>query len=822
MRVPSIGRTLQFALLGTTVLLAFIAALGVGGLYDARQDYEDRLASAYELESAAWRMLAAGVIEEAALQARGSTAARRRAAGTFDAEARVAQALAVDDRESVRLVQARIGAQRDARAAVRDRRRRPRDAPDPLASALLAARDTSDQLADRQRVRRAEARARATDDTREALLTVAIAGGLAVLAVAALIGSLVARMRRPLDELLGATQRLSSGELERRVEPAGPRELRDLGDAFNTMAGELHAAQERIEGERHKLAVTVESLGDALVTCDEHGVVTTVNPRAAELVPELAPGARVNAADSPLPPAGEALTEELLVEHGGRTLAVTAAPLGAPGEGTVWTIRDISERARLERLKSEFVATASHELRSPLTSIKGFAELLSRSEALDARQREFVDVIVLSTNRLVDLVNDLLEVARAEAGKIELHRRPVDLAEQVREIATLLQPRLDDKDQRLELDVPAGLPRAFADPARVRQILTNLLTNAHLYTAEGGRLGVSVHADDVWLALAVSDSGQGMTPDETEHAFDRFYRGEEGGARPAGTGLGLAIVKSLVELHKGEIEVESEPGKGSTFTVRLPREPVAGEEVAPRLAIRGKRVLVVDDEPDVTDLIRAQLEPYGVQTVVAHDGEQALERLNGGGFDAVTLDLFMPGMNGFAVLRAIRADPALSGTPVVVVSVVSGREALAGEWTVSKPIDAEQLADALGDAVLADRTNVLVVGRVALRERLEPMLGGIGVAHEWVTSAAAAARSCGERRFEVALVDAGMRSPQAALGAIDLRGRRLGRRVVLFSVGDDAPGIANLSPEPVPLEEAAGAVLDALAGPTTDTLGRDG
>jgi signal transduction histidine kinase/DNA-binding response OmpR family regulator len=651
---------------------------------------------------------------------------------------------------------------------------------------------------------------------------VLIAGGLAVLAVAALIGTLVTRMRRPLDELLGATRRLSSGQLERRVQPAGPRELRDLGDAFNTMAEELHAAQERIEEERHKLAVTVESLGDALVTCDEHGVVTTVNPRAADLLPELAPGARVNDANSPLPPVADALTGEVLIEHGGRTLAVTAAPLGAPGEGTVWTIRDISERARLERLKSEFVATASHELRSPLTSIKGFAELLSRSEALDARQREFVDVIVLSTNRLVDLVNDLLEVARAEAGKIELHRRPVDLGEQVREIATLMQPRLDDKGQRLDVEVPQGLPRAFADPARVRQILTNLLTNAHLYTPEGGRLGVRVSELDGWLAMAVSDTGKGMTAEEVEHAFDRFYRGEEGGGRPAGTGLGLAIVKSLVDLHEGSIDVESAPEEGSTFTVRLPREPVAGDEAAPRLAIRGKRVLVVDDEPDITDLIRAQLEPYGVETVVAHDGKRALEQLGDGAFDAVTLDLFMPGMSGFAVLRQIRSDPSLRNTPVVVVSVLSRREALAGEWTVSKPIDPEQLADALGGAVLAGRTHVLVVGRATLRERLEPALERIGVAHEWATSAAAAARACSARRFEVALVDAGMRSPQAALGAIDLRGRRLGRSVVLFSTGDDAPGIANLSPEPVPIEEAAGAVLDALAGQTGASLDTNG
>ena len=132
----------------------------------------------------------------------------------------------------------------------------------------------------------------------------------------------------------------------------------------------------------------------------------------------------------------------------------------------MWTIRDISERARLERLKTEFVATASHELRSPLTSIKGFVELLSRSDGLDAKQREFVDVILLSTNRLVDLVNDLLDVARIEAGQFEIHRRPTDVVEAVREVATLIEPRIEDKSQELDLELPRVLPPRARRPRR--------------------------------------------------------------------------------------------------------------------------------------------------------------------------------------------------------------------------------------------------------------------------------------------------------------------------------------------------------------------
>ena len=154
----------------------------------------------------------------------------------------------------------------------------------------------------------------------------------------------------------------------------------------------------------------------------------------------------------------------------------------------VWTVRDISERARLDRIKSDFVATASHELRSPLTSIKGFVELLGRSQALGEREREFVDVILQSTDRLVDLVNDLLDASRLEAGKMEVHPRLFDVTEIVREVAAMMAQRVTEKDQRLDLDMPPGLPRALADPARVRQILTNLVSNAHLYTGEGGRI----------------------------------------------------------------------------------------------------------------------------------------------------------------------------------------------------------------------------------------------------------------------------------------------------------------------------------------------
>jgi signal transduction histidine kinase/DNA-binding response OmpR family regulator len=513
----------------------------------------------------------------------------------------------------------------------------------------------------------------------------------------------------------------------------------------------------------------------------------------------------------PPAPLGDALESEMTVLRGRRTLAVTAARMeGSEGEaGIVWTVRDVSERARLEQLKSEFVATASHELRSPLTSIKGFIELLANSKGLDERQREFVDIVHVSTNRLVDLVNDLLDVARVEAGRIEIHRRPIDLPEIVTEVAALLRPRIDDKHQRLEIDMPADTPRALADPSRVRQILTNLLTNAHLYTGEGGLLRVALRANGKTVALEVTDNGRGMSDEELEHVFDRFYRGGDGSTKAPGTGLGLAIVRSLVDLHHGTIDVTSSPGEGTSFVVHLPRAVDESEPAATERALAGKHVLILDDEPEIAELIAERLSPYGVQTEIVHRGEDALRLLRSKHFDAVTLDILMPGMSGFEVLRALRSDPLLRAVPVVVVSVFSGREALSGEWVVSKPIDAAELADALGAAVMAGRVRVVAVGRPESRGRVEATLEELGIDYEWATDPASAARLCAAGRFEVALVDAELPDPDAIVSALQLRGRRLRRSVVVFSSGPNA-GIARLDADPVPLEDAGAVVLGLL------------
>jgi signal transduction histidine kinase/DNA-binding response OmpR family regulator/HAMP domain-containing protein len=806
MRRLSIARLLLLSLVGLTLTLAALAALTVGALLDARQDYEDGLASGYAGEVAAANVLATSVVEERVVgDRRSSRAERAEAARAFAHAVAEARAAADGDGRSLELVAAAEASQRRLRAT-----RRP----------PVAGREAMATYARRQVDRRAAAREEASDRTRRGVISAAIAGLLALVAVLALVARLLAGMRRPLTSLIAATRQLAAGELDTRVEPEGPAELRELASAFNAMAADLGAAQARIEAGRRRLAAVIESLGDALIICDGYGRVVQVNPRAEVLVPTVTVGSNVAKEAGPLPPLDSALGREVDVDHDGRTLTVTAARMGERLEdGVVFTVRDTTERARLERAKTEFVATASHELRSPLTSIKGFVELLAQTE-LNARQREFVDVVLLSTNRLADLVNDLLDVARVEAGQLEIQRRPISVAEAVREVAALMAPQFADRDQELVVDIAPALPVALADPARVRQIVTNLLTNAHLYTGEGGRVTVSVGASGDSVLLAVSDQGRGMSEEQVDKAFQRFFRAD--GSRGTGTGLGLSIVQSLVELHEGSVDISSSVGRGTTVTVRLPRARVATDLAEPRDALQGRRVLVIEDDPETAQLIVAQLGALEVEAHTTADGTEALALLRRERFDAVTLDILLGNgsVDGFAVLSEIRSDPELGRLPIIVVSALAGQETLAAEWSVSKPIDADELTDAIGSAILAGRARVLVVGRAAMRDVVGPLLDRRGIDYAWATSGAEANRMCEETHFEVALVDAGMRSPQAALAQLNLRGRRLRRSVVVFSAEGDASGMARMDPLPMPVEDATRAVVEALRDSASIQVGR--
>jgi signal transduction histidine kinase len=229
-------------------------------------------------------------------------------------------------------------------------------------------------------------------------------------------------------------------------------------------------------------------------------------------------------------------------------------------------------RDELDRLKDEFVLTASHELRSPLTSVQGFAELLMLDrDSLTPRQLETVEIILDNCRHLVRLLNDLLDLARSDAGRLSIRPQPTAVAPLVEDVVRTMRAQTEAASQSLTERVEPGLPQINVEPDRIRQILVNLLTNAHEYTPEGASIAVAARAVGDEVEISVSDNGPGIPPDQLERIFERFTRGDAGlTQRVGGTGLGLAISKSLVELHGGSIGAESTVGQGSTFHVRLP------------------------------------------------------------------------------------------------------------------------------------------------------------------------------------------------------------------------------------------------------------
>lgn len=258
------------------------------------------------------------------------------------------------------------------------------------------------------------------------------------------------------------------------------------------------------------------------------------------------------------------------VEVGG--LSETATLGAAFNEMAEELEQEESRREQLDRLKDEFVLTASHELRSPLTSVQGFAELLMLDrDSLTPRQRETVEIILDNCRHLVRLLNDLLDLARSDAGRLSLQPRPTEVAPLVDDVVRTMRAQTEAGNQSLTAGIQPGLPLINVEPDRIRQILVNLLTNAHEYSPEGASIHVSAQAIGAEVEIAVTDNGPGIPSEQLERIFDRFTRGDAGlTQRVGGTGLGLAISKSLVELHGGSIVAESVEGQGSTFRVRLP------------------------------------------------------------------------------------------------------------------------------------------------------------------------------------------------------------------------------------------------------------
>ncbi|MBA4070557.1 MAG: hypothetical protein C0497_01785 [Gemmatimonas sp.] len=432
---------------------------------------------------------------------------------------------------------------------------------------------------------------------------------------------------------------------------------------------------------------------------------------------------------------------------------------------------DLTERESLERAKEEFISTVSHELRTPLTSIVGSLGLVTGGAAgeLPPKATTLLDIAHNNAKRLVRLINDMLDLDKVASGRMRFELRSHALAPLLTQAIEANRAYAAPLGVELALDQRVPDVEVSVDADRFQQVLSNLLSNAAKFSPAGSVVSLTARFAAGRLAVAVQDRGRGIPGEYHDRVFQKFWQADSSDTRQkGGTGLGLSITKALVEGMHGNIEFESVPGVGTTFTFRLPATPVARGlmPVVASPALGGRpRVLVCEDDVDVAHLLQMMLEEDGYAVAVAYDAEQAVERLATATYDAVTVDIGLPGgRSGLDLIRDMRANPATTDVPVIVVSAnaSSGRLALSGgfvivDW-IGKPIDRVRLAAALrrATAEMGGRARVLhVEDDDDLREVVRSLLADIAnvTPVATLTEAQAALR---RERFDLILLDLGL------------------------------------------------------------------
>ncbi|HLH72243.1 MAG TPA: ATP-binding protein, partial [Chloroflexota bacterium] len=347
------------------------------------------------------------------------------------------------------------------------------------------------------------------------------------------------------------------------------RELLALAKAMQSERQEVANREAAARAEISRLHMVLDAIGEGIIVSDRDRQVNLTNAAARSLLGLN--GAMTSPVFALLPPP-DASSE---IHTNARVLRTYSAPIEGPTGpvGVVTVLHDATSEHESERLKNEFLSVVSHELQTPLTAIVGAADILLDDDQgrLTSEQSRFLTTIRRNGDRLIGLVNDLLDVTRLESGRVELDRQPVDLAPLIRTSVRALSNLFDQKGQSVLLDLPEGVPPVLGDRRRIEQILSNLLANAGQYTPAKGEIRVSLVRSGDDAVVSVTDNGPGLSPADQVRVFDKFYRGSNAVARrERGSGLGLAIVRSLVELHNGRVWVESTPGRGACFSVSLP------------------------------------------------------------------------------------------------------------------------------------------------------------------------------------------------------------------------------------------------------------
>lgn len=610
---------------------------------------------------------------------------------------------------------------------------------------------------------------------------------LAILFTVTLIGRLGSRRDTVrLSQIRRSAERIERGDYAARLpETADGDEYADLARAFNHMADVLAARESALREQNDALASVnqrteslLDATNDGIALLDRSGVFVLVNRRFAEilgthpdaLLQQTLPNAHPHlmerlaepdrlvsrmaalTADDLRDPIGvaEEIIELHTPEH--RFMQVYTAPVqgalhdegGASVIGRIIALRDVTRERELDKMKTDFISVVSHELRTPLTSIKGYTDLLLSGAAGETGelQREFLGIIQGSTTRLSNLINDILDISRIESGRIDIKHEPIDYRKIVADSLRLMHAHADEKQIVMDASLPEIMPLVSGDADKVTQVVTNLISNALKYTPPGGWIKVLLEVTgDANVTTCVADSGIGIGAEDQKKLFQKFFRADNTSTREAGgTGLGLVIAKSIIELLGGAIWVESEVGKGSKFFFTLPLS--VGEDVPPpeayALPERGiGLVMVADDDAYVRGLVQHHLHRRGYGTLSVGTAAEALQKARQHKPDAITLDILMPEMEGFHLLRSLKQDPATAAIPVVIISMVGdparGGLSLGAVSFVRTPPDEDALAETIADAVATVRdgeapATVLYVGHPPAPDHTASLLAPQGVA----------------------------------------------------------------------------------------------
>ncbi len=607
-----------------------------------------------------------------------------------------------------------------------------------------------------------------------------------VLGIGASLAVISLALLRPLQQLRTGAQALTQGRFGYTIPFRSHDELGEMAETFNTMSLELARLYDELErynreletrvtlrtaelaAERNRLSTILRNLADGLIVTDREHRVLLVNPALCDILmrgPEALEGRALQSIfphpdllaavqrtlDNPENIVSATLTWPLpgQTRQPPRIYKATACALNVPENhaviGVVTILRDITHEVEVDRMKTDFISMVSHELRTPLTSVLGFAKLIQKTmlkqiiphldlqnaglERAVQRVMENLHIIIAEGERLTRLINDVLDIAKMEAGKVEWHMARVSLAEIVQSAALATSALALDKRLPVVLDVAPDVPMIEGDYDRLVQVVTNLLSNAIKFT-DTGQVSVRVRSLRVmedhrlvpplrariplthlqpgpWVLIEVEDTGPGIAEENLEKIFEKFKQvGEVMTDRPRGTGLGLTISKEIVEHHGGLIWAESELGVGSCFRLLLPALLPAEQPEAPTalevLARGGRRtesaevplILVVDDEAHIRTLLQQVLSEAGYRVAEAVDGVDALAKVRTLRPDLIILDLMMPQLSGFDTLSALRSDPATSAIPVVILSVLDDRRKglrLGADAYLTKPLNVDEI-----------------------------------------------------------------------------------------------------------------------------------